>query len=62
MQFHDDSRHAPLAEWHQHAPADYRRGSGWQTVGESHVQRYGQDDIAEFGHPFQRIAVPPAEK
>ena len=50
VQFDDDARHALLAKRHQHAPAHDRRGIRRDTVGEDHVQRHGQGNVAEFGH------------
>ena len=50
VQFDDDARHALLAERHEHASADDWRGVRGDTVGEDHVQRHGQGDVAEFGH------------
>ena len=48
--FDDDARHALLAKWDQHAAADNGRGVGGDTVGEDHVERDGDGDVAEFGH------------
>ena len=50
VQFDDDARHALLAERDQDASADNGRGIRRDTVGERHVQRHGQGNVAEFGH------------
>ena len=50
VQFDDDARHALLAEWDQHASAHDGRGVRGDTVGEDHVERDGDGDVAEFGH------------
>ena len=50
VQFDDDARHALLAERDEDASAHDWRGIRGDTVGEDHVQRHGQGDVAEFGH------------
>ncbi len=50
VQFDHDAGHALLAEGHEHASADDGSGLGGHTVGEDHVERHGQGDVAEFGH------------
>jgi hypothetical protein len=50
VQLNHDARHALLTKWDQHAPADNRRGIRRNAVGECHVQRHGQGNVAEFGH------------
>jgi hypothetical protein len=50
MQFDDDPGHALLAEWNQHAAADYGRGIRGDKVGEDQVEGDGHSDVAERGH------------
>ncbi|MGA9981738.1 MAG: hypothetical protein WBQ08_24185 [Candidatus Sulfotelmatobacter sp.] len=50
MQVDHDARHALLAKWDQHAPADNGHGVRRDTVGEDHVQRHGHSNVAKFGH------------
>ena len=50
VKFDDDAGHALLAKWDQDASADYGRGARGDTVGEDHVERYREGDVAEFGH------------
>ena len=50
MQFDDDAGHALLAERNQHAASNDGRGFRGDTVGEDHVERHGNGDVAEFGH------------
>ena len=50
VKFDDDARHALLAERDQHASADDGRDVRGDTVGEDHVERHGDGDVAEFGH------------
>jgi hypothetical protein len=53
VKFYDDARHALLAKWDQHAASSDGRGVRRDTVGEDHVERNGDGDIAEFGHGFR---------
>jgi hypothetical protein len=50
MEFYDNARHPLLAEGDQHTPAYDWFGALWDTVGENHVQRHRQGDVAEFRH------------
>ena len=50
MQLDDDTREALLPERHQHPPAHDRLHAGRDGVGERHVQRHGESDVAEEGH------------
>ena len=50
VQLDHDARHSLLAEWDQDASADNGCGFTIDTVGECHVQRHGQSDVAKFGH------------
>ena len=50
VQFNDDAGHALLAKGHEHASADHGSGIGGDTVGENHVERHGQGNVAELGH------------
>ena len=50
MQVRDNPRHAPLAEGHEHASADYRQHPIGNAVGEDGVQRDWKSYIAELRH------------
>jgi len=50
MQLDRNSRHALLAERHQHAPSHHRLHAWRDGVGEDHVERYGKGDVAEERH------------
>ena len=50
MHFDDNARQALLPKRHQHTPA-YNRLHAWRNgVGERHVKRHGEGDVAEEGH------------
>src|ERR1039458_51272 len=57
VQFNHDAGKALLAERHEHAAADHGSGLGRDTVGEDHVERHGQGNVAVLGHYFQGVAV-----
>ena len=50
MQLNHDARHALLPERHQHASANDRLRARRHGVGEHHVERDGEGDVAEEGH------------
>ena len=50
MQLNDDPRHALLPKRHQHAPTDDGLHACGNGVGEHHVQRNSEGNIAEEGH------------
>jgi hypothetical protein len=50
MQFSNYSREALLAEGNEHAAADHGSGVGRDTVGENHVERHGESNVAVLGH------------
>ena len=57
MEFDDDACSALLAKRDKDASADDGRGVRGDAVGEDHVQRDRDSDVAEFGHRIQRISV-----
>ena len=50
MQLHDNSRQSLLPERHQHTPTHNRLHPRRDGVGERHVQRHRERDVAEKGH------------
>jgi hypothetical protein len=50
MRFNHDAHEALLPERNQHASADDRCDIRGHTVGEDHVQRDRQGNVAKFGH------------
>jgi hypothetical protein len=50
VQFNHNAGHTLLAKGHEHAATDDWHGFGGDTVGEHHVERHGQSNVAEFGH------------
>ena len=50
VQFNHDSTQALLPEGHKHTAADHGSGLDADTVGEDHVERHGQGNIAILGH------------
>ncbi len=50
MQLDNDAPHPLLSERHQHAPADHRLHACRNGVGERHIERHGECNVAEEGH------------
>ena len=49
----DDSAHPLLSKRDEHAPTDDGHGIFTSAIGEDHVQRHGQRDVAEFRHGLE---------
>ena len=50
VQFDDDAGETLLPEGHQHAASDDGHSIGGDAVGEDHVERHGQGNVAELRH------------
>jgi hypothetical protein len=46
----DDAHHPLLAKGDKDASSDYRRCAVRDTIGERHIERHRDGDVAEFGH------------
>ena len=55
VQLDNNTRHTALPEWNQHPAAHGGLYPVCDAIGERHVQRDGQGNVAEFRHSVARI-------